>query len=350
MFVWARMLQSYKYSSSLLSLFPAQHTPAEPVFFVEQIMDLTSKDVFLEKCPDYGEQFLSDCCNRILGACISSSRLNSSQVLLKPNLISARRGILPCTEGRFILAAAKWFLDHNARVSIGDSPAFGTCTSVLEKIGITDALRRLPVSITDFTRVRSVTLPSGLCVGMAVDALDCDLLVNMPRVKAHAQLRVTLAVKNLFGCVVGMRKPLWHMVHGGKNGGFSDHLVDLLSVLPNGITLVDGVTAMHRTGPMGGQAFPLGIVGCSTNPVAMDRALLAVLGLEPVMSPLMQSCMQKGLNGTRLAALYFPFFSPADVAVDCFAVPRALHPVRFNLFKFVRGSLRRLLHALGPSD
>ncbi|MCL7489679.1 MAG: DUF362 domain-containing protein [Desulfobulbaceae bacterium] len=311
-------------------------------------MDLSSNRVLLAKSPAYREIDLLNCFDRLLIPALPPSVLNASQVLLKPNLISARMGKLPCTEGKFILAAAKWFLEHNARVSVGDSPAFGTAESVLRKIGIDDELRRLSVSIADFSRVRTVTLPSGLRAGMAAAALDCDLLVNVPRVKAHAQFRVTLGVKNLFGCLVGMRKPLWHMVHGGSKGGFADHLVEFLTVLPSGVTLVDGITTMHRTGPMGGQSFPLGIAACSSNPVAVDRALLAVLGIEPEMSPLMQSCSAMGVNGTELAGLEFPLLRPADLAVDSFVVPGALHPVRFRPSRFILGTLRRALLKLGP--
>ena len=306
-------------------------------------MDLTSNQVFLEKCSDYSEHSLVDCCNKILTPCVFSRNLRTLQVLLKPNLISARMGTLACTEGKFILAVAQWFLDQGAYVSIGDSPAFGTSTSVLEKIGIVDALQKLSVSITDFKEVRTVTLPSGISAGIAVDALDCDLLVNIPRVKAHAQLRVTLAVKNLFGCMVGMRKPLWHMVHGGKCGGFSHHLVELLSVLPASITIVDGITAMHRTGPIGGQSFPLGIVASSNNPVAIDRTLLAVLVIEPEMSSLMQACIKMHLNGTDLDSLDFPLSTPGDLHVDSFEVPSSLNSIRFNPFNFFRGIARRVL-------
>lgn len=306
-------------------------------------MDLTSNDVFLERCSDYTEYSLQDCCNRILTSCISSRNLCATRVLLKPNLITARVGTLACTEGKFILAVAQWFLDQNAYVSIGDSPAFGTSTSVLKKIGIADSLRKLSVSITDFKQVRTLTLPSGIRAGIAVDALDCDLLVNMPRVKAHAQLRVTLAVKNLFGCLVGMRKPIWHMAYGGKCGDFADHLIELLSVLPSGITLVDGIIAMHHTGPIGGQPFPLGVVAGSNNPIAIDRALLSVLGIAPEMSPLMESCIRKSLNGTNLDSLHFPFCAPEELKVDSFELPKSLSPVRFNPFNFLRGIMRRIL-------
>ena len=313
-------------------------------------MDLISNQVFLEKCSDYSEYSLADCCNRILTSCVSNTNLRSALILLKPNLITARMGTLACTDGKFILAVAQWFLDHGAYVSLGDSPAFGTSTSVLGKIGIADSLRKLSVKITDFKQVRTVTLPSGTSAGIAVDALDCDMLVNIPRVKAHAQLRVTLGVKNLFGCMVGMRKPLWHMVHGGKCGGFTHHLAELLFVLPAGFTIVDGITAMHRTGPIGGHPFPLGIIACSSNPVAVDSALLSVLRLEPVMSPLMQACIRMHLNGTNLDSLTFPLCAPEDLAVDSFEVPESLNSIRFNPFNFLRGIARRVLLKFGLSS
>ncbi len=309
-------------------------------------MDLTSKTVFLGKCSNYLED-LPACINTLLGPCCSSGSVASARVLLKPNLISARMGTLACTEGAFILEAARWFIERNARVTIGDSPAFGSALSVLRTIGIADSLDRMGISVSNFDRVRHVTLPSGIRAGIAADALDCDLLVNLPRVKAHAQLRVTLAVKNLFGCLAGMRKPHWHMVHGGKNGLFTDLLVELLSVLPSGITLVDGITAMHDTGPVSGRPFPLGIVACGANPVAVDRALLALLGIAPESSPLMVTCMRKRLAGVDLESLDFPLSSPFALAVNQFVVPDLLSPVRFNPFRFVHGSLRRFLIRTG---
>jgi len=309
-------------------------------------MELTSNRVLLRKCPDYDER-LSGAVSLLLESCRGSGTLGDSRVLLKPNLISARMGALACTEGRFILAAAQWFLDRGARVTVGDSPAFGTAESVLHKIGAAVPLRKMGCSLSNFDRVRHVTLSSGIRAGLAADALDCDLLVNMPRVKAHAQLRVTLAVKNLFGCLAGMRKPLWHMVYGGKGNVFADHLVELLPVLPPSVTLVDGVVVMHRTGPMTGEPFSLGIAASGTNPVAVDLALLSVLGIAPESCPLMRACIEKRLIGADPKALEYPLDNPAELAVDSFAVPDELSPIRFNPFRFARGSLQRILIRLG---
>ncbi|MHB8810945.1 MAG: DUF362 domain-containing protein [Desulfobulbaceae bacterium] len=310
-------------------------------------MEIGSTAVALTRCGDYREQTLHQSFDRMWAACAPPLNLRGTQVLLKPNLITDRRGLLACTEGRFILAAAQWFLDHGSRVAVGDSPAFGTAAAVLRGLGIADALRTKGVRVADFGRTRPVALASGLQVGMAIEALDCDLLVNLPRVKAHAQMRLTVAVKNYFGCVGGMRKPLWHMVHGGTPGRFADHLVELLAVLPKGITMVDGITAMHRTGPTGGKPYPLGLSACSVNPVALDRALLEVLGVDPEDSPLFEACRRANLDFSESGHLHFPLLTPADLRVEGFIVPPVLVPVRFNPLRFSKNSVRRLLIRLG---
>ena len=160
-------------------------------------MDLSSTTVYLQQCQSYEEERLTEVFARTVSPCLAGLNLRSHKVLLKPNLITAKMGLLACTEGRFILAAAKWFLDHGADVRIGDSPAFGTTRSVLQKIGIGDDIEKMPVRISNFSQVKQLPLASGIPAGLAADALECDLLVNLPRVKAHAQMRVSLGVKNL---------------------------------------------------------------------------------------------------------------------------------------------------------
>lgn len=306
-------------------------------------MELNSTSVALLRCAEYEQQGLADAFDRMWLSCGSPANMRSSHVLLKPNLISARQGLLACTEGHFILAAASWFIDRGAHVTIGDSPAFGTTASVLNRIGITRELQRLGVAIVNFKRTRETVLPSGVRAALAVEALDCDLLVNLPRVKAHIQMRVSMAVKNYFGCLAGMHKPLWHMSFGGTTGKFESLIVEFLSVLPNSITLVDGITAMHQTGPMGGKPFALGLTACSTNPVAIDRALLEVIGIAPVDSPVMRACQSAGLNGSHLNQLIFTLQSPKQLKAESFEVPYELSPVRFNPFRFIKNGFRRLL-------
>ena len=305
-------------------------------------MLLDSTRVALLAQASYAQPSLDRCVDRLLADCAACASLRSARVLLKPNLITARNGHLACTDSRLLTAAARWFIVQGARVQVGDSPSFGSARAVLEKIGALDELTRLGAEVVEFRQGVVVDLPGGLQAPLAAPALDCDLLVNLPRVKAHQQMRVTLAVKNYFGCVSGFHKPWFHMRHGGARPRFAELIIGLLAVLPDGLSLVDGVVAMHGSGPVHGEPHPLGLLACATNPVAVDTALLAVLGVDPELSPLWREARSRGLPGTGAGELHYPEATPTELAARDFVVPAELNPIRFNPFRFVHSSLRRL--------
>lgn len=308
-------------------------------------MQFESTSVALLPCSSYRRSSLLENFDVLIRTTGVSSRLHGQKILLKPNLLTAARGPLPCTEAPFILAAAQWFLDAGARVMIGDSPAFGSARVNLDRLGIGQALRAMGVEISDFRRSRICMMPSGVRAGIAVRALECDLLVNLPRVKAHAQARVTMAVKNCFGCLTGLQKPWWHMVYGGPKGDFADLLVGLLACLPESLTLVDGIRAMHRTGPINGSPYPLRVVAAGTNPVAVDTALLEVLNIPGRNSPLQVAAERRNIAGSHRADLSFPLSAPDDLQVDDFRVPSTLNSIRFRPFSFAVSAARRAIRS-----
>lgn len=306
-------------------------------------MHLNNTSLALLRRQTYDKAQLDQAVDTLLAASLPEMSLRTTQILLKPNLITAANGTLACTDQRLILAVSRWFLDHGAQVRVGDSPSFGSARSVLAAIGAWPSLRALDVPVVEFKHAREVMLPGGMRAALATAALDCDLLINLPKIKAHAQMAVTLAIKNYFGCLAGLQKPWWHMVHGGRQGPFAQLLVELLSVLPDGVSLVDGIVAMHQTGPVHGKPFPLGLLACGSNPVAVDTALLAVLGIDPTRSPLWLAARQAGISGTVLENLNFSGLNPIQCRVNDFVIPDELSPVRFNPFRFVKNTFKRVL-------
>jgi len=267
-----------------------------------------------------------------------------SIVLLKPNLVSGRgHDGLACTSADFIAAAAELLADYGARLRIGDSPAFGSATAVMHRCGIAAALKDLPVTLVDFTPGPVRRLAHGVTIRLAREVFECDLLLNMPRVKAHAQMRVTLAVKNLFGAVVGWRKAMLHMRYDDRHNSFVRMLVDLLDLFPQALHLIDGIVAMHCTGPVLGSPFPLGVLGLAQNPVALDTALLAVLGLPHEKSPIWVECSRRKLPGVSLSQLHFPLRDALSLQRAGFLVPERLSPVRFHPLHVTRSVCRRLM-------
>ncbi|HIJ91646.1 MAG: DUF362 domain-containing protein [Desulfobulbaceae bacterium] len=306
-------------------------------------MELSACEVGLVACSRYDRRLLKErvdtLCNA-LGFKISAG----SRVLIKPNLVSAVRNKgLACTHPEVVAAVAEWCLDHGAKVRVGDSPAFGTAMGVMASCGISEALKDLPVTMINFEAVQPLRLASGLSVGVARAVGECDLLVNLPKIKAHGQLYLTLAVKNYFGTVVGFRKPWLHARYGDIDNRFEGMLVDLLAVLPGGITLADGVVAMHGDGPVSGTSFPLHLLAGGLNPVALDTALLAVLGLPPEASPVWRECFRRNLSGSELGELSFPLARPEEVGTPGFQAPARLKPVSFHPWRLVMGAIKRIM-------
>lgn len=299
--------------------------------------------VALLPCPDYDHRKLKEGINVLLNA-LPVSLGRGSTVLLKPNLVSGRgHSGLACTSPEFAAAAAELFIDRGAKVLIGDSPAFGSAIDAMARCGYRQALSSLPVRQINFLKGVQIQLAGGLAVRIAREALDCDLLVNLPRVKAHAQLRISLAAKNLFGTVLGWQKPLLHMRLGDKDNSFAKMLLDVAALFPSALHLVDGVIAMHRTGPIKGAPFALGLIGASMNPIGLDSALLAVVNAEPAASPLWQESRCRNLAGSVLSDLCFPLSSPEQLRVQNFILPSTLDPVRFNPLHVVTSVKRRIL-------
>ena len=82
----------------------------------------TNQRIFLAAQPNYDEAALAGKLHGLLEPATAGSNLRGTQVLLKPNLLTANNAQLACTDARFLVAAARWFLDQGAKVQVGDSP------------------------------------------------------------------------------------------------------------------------------------------------------------------------------------------------------------------------------------
>ena len=107
------------------------------------------------------------------------------------------------------------------------------------------------------------------------------------------------------------------------------------------MTLVDGIVAMHGTGPVSGQPYPLGLIAGSVNPVALDTALLQVLGLDEAKSPLWLECKKRGLAGVDAGRLDYPLGKPEEFLAKDFKAPKDLKPVSFNPLRMLVSACRR---------
>ena len=298
--------------------------------------------VFLARVPEYEparlERAVAELC------CAAGFRpAPGTRVLVKPNLVAPRRTHLSCTHPGVVRAACLYLLDCGAQVCVGDSPAFGTARVVARACGLTRAVADIAAPVVNFSATRRIPLSFGGSIGVARQALEAEVILNLPRLKVHDQMGMTCAVKNTFGCVAGSRKALAHQLHGERGNRFPRLILDVMAALPPLFHLVDGITAMHRCGPAGGDPFDLGLLAASASAVALDTALYGLLGIGPEMVPLWREALATGMPGARPEDVDYPLLSPTDFDASGFIFPRALSPVAFRPWRFVTGRVKSLL-------
>ena len=228
-----------------------------------------------------------------------------SSVLIKPNLLTAAKPEQAVTTHPLVIkAAAEYAISKNATVRVGDSPATGSFQRLLRECGIKDALKGMPVEISPLRTSRIVPVDGKWKnLELSDEALEADVIINLPKLKTHTQMGLTLAVKNLFGCVVGMKKPEWHYRVGENKELFAELLVSIYRVLEPQINLIDGILAMEGDGPgTGGTPRHIGVLMGSTNALSLDMAICRMVGIDRYSLLTNRAARDMGLdNGFRIS-------------------------------------------------
>lgn len=206
------------------------------------------------------------------------------RVLLKPNLLIAKEpSALVTTHPALIWAVARLVQEAGAQPLVGDSPNFGSYRTVAEKTGMTSVCRELNIPLVEFKETREIKTEGRIFrrITLARTALEADAIINLPKLKTHSMMTLTLAVKNLFGCVVGAEKPQWHLMAGVDRGAFAQMLLDIAHILKPRLNIVDGLWAMEGEGPSSGDKKFLGILGASRDTYALDFLVAQHLAVAP---------------------------------------------------------------------
>ncbi|MBI5551434.1 MAG: DUF362 domain-containing protein [Desulfobacterales bacterium] len=206
------------------------------------------------------------------------------RVLVKPNLLMAappEKAIV--THPVICRAVVEHLLARGARVQVSDSPGVGSFRKILAESGYKDALEGLDVVVKPFEGSVEVDIgePFGP-IPVAQEVMDADLVINLAKLKSHAQMFLTLGVKNIFGCIVGLRKPEWHMRMGVDRLMFSRLIVQIYRAVAPAFTIVDGILALEGQGPgKSGKPRELGLLVGGANGHAVDKTICTLLGLDP---------------------------------------------------------------------
>lgn len=134
---------------------------------------------------------------------------------------------------------------------------------------------------------------------LAKPIFDADVVINLPKLKTHSANIYTGAVKNVFGCIPGLRKAKYHKVAPTPEE-FGEVLADIHKSAKFTLHIMDGIMAMQGEGPTAGDVYPANKILMSTDPLALDTVAINMLGMEIGEVPVLAAAMRRGLGESNL--------------------------------------------------
>ena len=246
-------------------------------------------------------------------------------VLLKPNLLSAKvPEAAATTHPSIVQAAGEIVKDCGGKIIIGDSPAIGSWSNITKKTGMSGVADRLGARLVHFDKpvqIKKNERHLFKLLKISKDVMEADVIINLPKLKTHTQMYLTLGVKNMFGCVVGKKKPQLHMEAGKDSRQFARMLVEIYGSIAPALTIIDGIIGMEGNGPGSGTPKPVGLILASNEAVAMDRIICEIIGAEPEKLFILAAAKELGYGNAELNEIQVKGEDLKNVKVDSFKFP-----------------------------
>ncbi len=217
------------------------------------------------------------------------SRMRNARVAVKPNLLrdtSPEKAVV--THPEFFHAAVQLVKENGGEPVLVESPAVHSLERVLRKTGYDIIVEHEKIEVADTSNVEVVYNDHAKRFKrfeLARDAVNADIILNLPKFKTHGITYITAAVKNLFGTIHGLGKSQWHL-RARTREEFATILLDLYDTYLNCldktmIHFVDAITALEGEGPgPSGSPREMNVIAAGIDAVAVDYVLAKLAKID----------------------------------------------------------------------
>lgn len=307
--------------------------------------------VSIQKCSDYTQAKLKNSINESLNLIggIESFVGPGDNVLLKPNMLAGKPPeSAVTTHPEFVKSVIELIKETGAKVTVGDSPGLGSSQKVGAKCGISKVCEETNTELINFTELTAVTNPDEhstfKVIEVAKEVLSFNKIINLPKMKTHAQMYLTMGVKNMYGCIPGKRKHQWHFEAGTNTDFFASMILELCLFLNPVLTIMDGVTSMEGNGPGSGTPRNTGLIFASSNVLALDLVATKALNANPADVPILKSAINRGLINEDLSDIQILGEELSTITINDFDFPPLISANFINkLPNFIERPLRQSL-------
>jgi len=299
-------------------------------------------EVSVVKCEDYEHQ-------RVKSAILQSLDLTGGlenlvkpgdDVLLKVNVIVGFPPERAATTHPAVVGAMVEIIKEAGGIPwVGDSSgAYGYTARSLDISGMKKAAEKYGGKLINFesTGTYQVEVDGKILknINIAKPAIDCDVLVSLPKMKTHQLTKYTGAVKNFFGVIPGPGKAAVHR-QAPTEESLCQAVVDIYSALKPGLAVMDGVVGMEGEGAINGTPIQSKVILSSTDCVAMDAVASEIMGFSHMDVLTTKFANERGFGTGELEKIYVKGEMISDVSLDFEKSNRAYYRLPTFLGKFI---------------
>lgn len=305
-------------------------------------MEIFMAKVSIVKCTGYGhaEQGVQKALDLIGG--IKNFVKPKDKVLLKVNLLGPKPpSAAMTTHPGIVEAVMKILLPIDCEIWVGDSSGGrGLTEKSLRVSGIESVAERYRGKTINFDKAGMYVLkvPEGKIlkeVHVAKPVIDADVVISLPKLKTHALTLYTGAIKNMYGTIPGGRKSKIHGITGSNAEQFSEALIDIFSVVPGHLAVMDGIVGMEGLGPSMGRPKESNVILASSDFAALDVVSSTIIGFNPADIPMLRIAEERGLGTVDLNKIELVGETIENVKTD-YKKPVRIHKGLMFLPAFVR--------------
>ena len=253
------------------------------------------------------------------------------RVLLKVNLIGPKPPeSAAITHFDFVRAIVRILRVQECEVWIGDSSGgaiagIAPTAQAFQVSGLEQMAKEEGALIKNFDKEGAVEVPrtskSGETMFLAKPLFDADVVINLPKFKTHSMGIYTGAVKNVFGCLPGLRKAKYHRDAPAPEA-FGAILADIHQALPISLHIMDGIVAMQGEGPTAGDPYPAKKILISRDPMALDTVAMSMIGLHPEEVPILSEAIAQEIGASVLEEIEIVAKPESLLQLENFQLPK----------------------------
>lgn len=305
--------------------------------------------VSLRKCNDYEydnikksiEMMLDD-----LGG-IEKFVSKNSKVLIKPNLLMKK---IPeeatTTHPMVVKVLCEKLLKLNCEVIIGDSPGgpytVNSLKGIYKSSGMKDVADELGITLNyDISDVKVENYNANALKYMDIitPITEVDHIINICKFKTHGMATFTGGVKNLYGCIAGLKKAEIHYRFPTEELFCEEVLLDICSYVNPTLTIMDGVVGMEGDGPSAGIPRHLGVMLASQSPYALDAVACKIINLNSDRVPTLRGSIKRGYIKEDFSDINILGEDIEKLIIKDFKIPSTSKD-----FRLLKSSLPKFLH------